>query len=594
MVVAVDVAAEQSEVSLTPSIEIRGPANADEGELAERAQALGLHPIAPRLMLARGIGSLDEQKAFIDPLLGRLRPPSTMAGFDAALAELIDARARRVRVGVFGDYDVDGVTSATILATYLEALGVEVVSRVAHREHGYGLGLDDARAFEEARCGLVVTADVGTSDIEAVQALVDRGIRTVVIDHHQVPEVAPPAHAFINPHQAGCGFPFKGLCSAGVAFYLCAALRTRLAQGGESSLPDPRGWLDLVAVATICDMMPLRDENRILVRAGLRHLDRRGRPGLRALLGRAKVDRAERLDEIHVGFKVGPRLNAPGRLGAAEPALRLLRARTDTEAEPLADQVEAINERRRRFTETTVAEAMALLAADPKLDQRSALVVAHHGWLPGVVGIAAAQVAEKYGRPALVLAIDEQAGVARGSVRSTGGVDVRAALGACGDLVDRYGGHAEAAGVTVPAANVDALVEAFDAAVAAQAGVVVDTSDREVVDCTLPLSAVDSELCEALRELGPFGTGFEPPRFHATGLKVERVRVLKEKHIALTVSQDAEQTVRRDAIAFGQAFHGLAPGDVIDCVFVPTIDHFRGEARLKMQIERLWKVPAVS
>lgn len=567
-----------------PRVELRCPefdpfAEPTAGTAAEP------HPLADALARARGVGDGPDWTAFFAPKLGHLRPPSAMAGFEQALDLLTHARTKGLRVGVFGDYDVDGVSTAAILTTYLEAVGVEVVARVAHRDRGYGLGIEDCEAMREAGVRVVVTGDLGTSDVEALAWLREHDMLTAVIDHHYVPTTLPPTNAFINPHQDGCGFPFKGLCSAGVAFYLCAGLRSALSKQGVSSLPDPRAWLDLVAIATVCDMMPLRAENRVLVSAGLRHLSRRTRPGLRALLAAAGVDEAVAVDEEHVGFKIGPRLNSPGRLGSAEPSLQLLRARTATEAKALADKVEMLNARRKRHTEQTVTEALALLLTDPMLEQRAGLVVAHDGWLPGVVGIAANGVVEQHGRPAAVLAVDREANEARGSVRSTGGADVRAALEACEPLLTRFGGHREAAGLSLRADHVDAFTEAFDVAIAEQGSAVGTPEDVETVDAELPLVVIDEELIAGMRAASPFGVGHEAPRFIARGLTVARVRVLKERHLAMTFRQE---DARAEAIAFGQASHAPSEGDRVDCIFVPVLDRFRGETRLKLHIQRFW------
>lgn len=574
-----------------PTLELRGRVHADHRDrVQEVAQRLGLPPLLAEMMLARGVDDEIAQRRLLQPRLSDLRRPDKMAGFPPALRLLETACRDRWRVGVFGDYDVDGVTTATILTTFLEALGVEVVARVAHRSRGYGLGLPDAEAFAEARVQLVITGDCGTSDVEALQWLMDRDLRTIVIDHHQVPEHMPPCDALINPHQPDCEFPFKGMCSAGVAFYLCAALRTRLAQSevgaGVGALPDPRAWLDLVALATVCDMMPLREENRVLVMQGLRRMTRGARPGLRALLSVAGIDPREALDEGHLGFTLGPRINAPGRLGPAEPALRLLRARSEAEAQPLAEQIETLNARRKRHQQETVAQALALLSAEPALEQRAALVVAHDRWLPGVVGIAAAGVAEHHRRPALVMAIDRESGVCRGSVRSYGSVDVRAALAECEDLLVRFGGHREAAGATVRLEHLPALIEGFDAAVARQRDGQPPALPTEVVDAILPLHAVDEDMVQSLRILGPYGVGFERPRFACDQAVVDGVRVLKDKHLALTVRQGS---VRRDAIAFGQAHHRLARGESIGFIFVPQQETWRGRSRLRLHVERLWR-----
>ncbi len=569
-----------------PRLELRGGERA-AGEVEALAKRLRVSPLAAALLLARGVADEVAQRRLLDPRLSDLRRPDAMAGFPAALALLEEACRDGLRVGVFGDYDVDGVSTATILATFLEALGVSVVARVAHRNRGYGLGLADAAAFVEAKVQLLVTGDCGTSDIEALQWLRDQGLRTVVIDHHQVPEQMPPTDALINPHQPGCAFPFKGMCSAGVAFYLCAALRTRLSQRGRAGLPDPRAWLDLVALATVCDMMPLVDENRVLVTHGLRLMNRSLRPGLAALLGASGQEHGT-IDETHLGFRVGPRINAPGRLGPAEPALRLLRARSEAEAMPLAEQIETLNARRKRHQQETVVQALALLAAEPELEARAALVVAHHGWLPGVVGIAAAGVAEHYRRPALVLAIDREAGVARGSVRSFDKVDVRAALVECKALLVRFGGHREAAGATVRVEHLAALTESFDAAVALQRTHAVGGAHAEIVDAVLPLAELDPDMVDSMRSLGPFGQGFAPPRFACDEAIVDSVRVLKDKHLLLTLRQG---TARCDAIAFGQApAVPLARGDRVGCIFTPELDHWRGQRRLRMHVERLWRL----
>lgn len=572
-----------------PTIVLRGEdETSDQDVVAADAEALGVPRVIAHLLRARGVVERDAQATMLEPRLASLRPPTDMAGFEAALGCIEDALTHRRRIGVFGDYDVDGVCTATILTTFLEALGATVVARVADRGRGYGLTVADAQSFAEAGAGLVLTGDCGTSDVEALSWLQEQGIARVVIDHHQVPERMPPADALINPHQPGCGFPFKGMCSAGVAFYLCAALRTRLAARGQGRLPDPRAWLDLVALATVCDMMPLHAENRVLVTHGLRLAEHRKRPGLAALLSQAGVEANEPLDESHFAFKLGPRLNAPGRLGSAEPSLRLLRARSEAEAAAVAEQIETLNATRKRHTERTVVEAMALLAADPKLQQRAALVVAHDGWLPGVVGIAAAQVTESQGRPALILAVDRARGEARGSVRTHGDIDVRAALGQCRDLLERFGGHRQAAGVTVKAEHIDALTEAFDAAVALQLGAMPQgPGDVEVVDARLPPRRVDGALVEAIDRLGPYGMGFAPPRFCCDEARVHSARVLKERHLSLVLDDGGEL---REAMAFSQAYTGVVGGDRIGCVYVPFIDRFRGQIRVRLRVERLWKL----
>ncbi|NVB41472.1 single-stranded-DNA-specific exonuclease RecJ [Pseudenhygromyxa sp. WMMC2535] len=558
-------------------------------QLHERAEELDVHPVVVELLVGREIEDLEAQRRFLSPRLGELTRPDSMAGYEAAVDLLTTARQRRWRVGVFGDYDVDGVTTTTILTTFLERLGVEIVAKVASREGGYGFGLEPAKALHEAGVDLVLTGDCGTSDHEALEWLRARDVPTVVIDHHQVPETMPPATALINPHQSGCDFPFKGLCSAGVGFYLAAGVRTALAKAEPSArenLPDPRAWLDLVALGTVCDMMPLVEDNRILVRHGLELMGQRRRPGVRELLRRARVEEGVSVDEGTLGFVMGPRINAPGRLGSAEPSLELLRARSPTEAEPLAARVEMFNSQRRSLQDKIVGEALALLAADPKSPRRSGLVVAREAWAPGIVGIAASGIVERYRRPTLVIGVDAGSGEARGSARSAAGVDVRAALAECGDLLRRFGGHKAAAGVSLDPANLPALVERFDRACAEQLGEEAGRDPIDEHDGELALEDIDLEYIAAIESLGPFGVGFPRPRYLCAGAKVVSTRIIKDRHLALVLAQGK---ARRDAIAFRQAGLPIARGDEIGLLFTPERNTFRGYDRVQLIVQRAWR-----
>jgi single-stranded-DNA-specific exonuclease len=376
------------------------------------------------------------------------------------------------------------------------------------------------------------------------------------------------------------------MCSAGVAFYLCAALRTRVARTTSQAPPDPRAWLDLVALGTVCDMVPLLEENHVLVRQGLERMQARERPGLRALLHRAGVDPVERVDEEHLAFRLGPRLNAPGRMGEAEPALVLLRARSTGEAMALAEQVETLNQRRKTAQARVVAEAQAMVEEDPGHDRRAGLVVAHEGWPAGVVGIAAADLVERHGRPAVVLAIDAATGEARGSARTSGGLDVYQALRACDGLLTRCGGHPQAAGLTLPASNVEALAEAFDRAVASQGGDM-EGDDAVLVDGTPDLSRVDDSLLHAIDGMGPFGVGFPPPLYLCEQAVVDGARVLKGSHLSLVLRQGK---ATHEGIAFRQADAGVERGDQVGFLYRPRFNTFRGRRRIQLDIKRIWRV----
>jgi len=558
---------------------------------ARLTRELGVHQATARCLVGRGVIEPARAQSFLKPRLADLRSPSGVAGiagFERAIERLVQALGAGERVGIFGDYDVDGVTTTALLTLYLRAIGLDVQPRVARRDAGYGFGEADARGFVERGCRLIVTCDCGTSDVPAILAARARGVDVIVLDHHQVPaqDEEHPAVALLNPHRADSSYPFRGFASVGLAFMLVAALRTRLREAGHfAARPDPdvRELLDLVAVGTIADMAPLSQENRTLVIAGLAKLAERRRPGLAALLDRAEVQRGKPLDEIDVSWRLGPRLNAPGRLGDAEPALRLLMAGDAAQAAAEVEVLESCNQRRRELQEKVVAEALA----DAELQaHRAAILVAREGWHPGVVGIVAAKLVEKYGRPVAVVALDAATGQGRGSVRTSGGVDVYRALAACSAELVRYGGHAAAAGLTVETGRVDALAEQFAAAVeAARAGAGSGTPVE--LDAEVGLGDVDEKLAREIQSLSPFGPGNEAPVIGARRARVRGSRRVGDgSHLKMQL--ECATTGREcSAIAFRMGDRDPGVGATIDVVFQPEISHYRGESRVELKVRDL-------
>jgi single-stranded-DNA-specific exonuclease len=393
-----------------------------------------------------------------------------------------------------------------------------------------------------------------------------------------VPERDPGAFALINPHQPGCGFPFKGLASVGVAFYLAASLRTRLRAAGREA-PDPRALLDLVAVGTIADLAPLSDENRVLVSAGLRELGRSARPGLRALVEAAGIDLSRGATTGHVSFKIAPRLNAPGRLGHAERALELLLATDALGALDAARACEESNTLRRALQDQVYAEAVALAEADLERAPRAALVVAGDGWPHGVVGIVAAKLVDRYRLPAVAVALDGASG--RGSARTPPGLHLYRALAACGSLLDRFGGHAAAAGLTVARDRLDAFREAFDAEARRARGEA--PAAAQPAEAEVDLDDVDERLAEELSRLGPFGMGNPEPLLETVAY-VERSRVVGDGHLQLSLRSGL---LARDAIAFRLAARDPGAGARVRAQFIPEIDWYRGEKRLRLRVQSL-------
>ncbi|HEX8951678.1 MAG TPA: DHHA1 domain-containing protein, partial [Polyangia bacterium] len=421
----------------------------------------------------------------------------------------------------------------------------------------------------------------GTSDHEALAAARARGVDVIIVDHHQVPERDPDALALINPHQASCRFPFKGLASVGVAFYLAAALRTRLRAAGFATLPDPRALVDLVAVGTIADLAPLTDENRILVHHGLARLRTQPRPGLAALARAAGLDGGvQRTTDI--SLRLAPRLNAPGRLGDAQPSLDLLLADADN-AEARAARLEAANVERRAVQERVLVEAMQQAEAQPD----GVIVVAGAGWHAGVVGIVAAKLVDRFARPSLVIALDEAARVGVGSARTVAGFHLHRALTSCAELLVRYGGHAAAAGLTIEARHLGELRTRLSAAARASFGGEAPAATLGV-DAEIALDAVDELLAEEVGRLEPFGVGNPEPVLGARGVTLERTRVVGESHLQVTLRDGLHA---RDGIGFWLAASDRSPapglGARVRAAFIPEIDTFRGVRRVRVRLRDL-------
>jgi len=580
-------------------------ADRDPAQVARLAQALGVREVTARCLANRGVEEAEAARSFLDPRLAELRPPAGLAGMDEAVVRLAAAVRNGETIGCFGDYDVDGVTTTALLSTWLRSLGAPVASRVARRDAGYGFGAADLDWFAGRGCSLIVTGDCGTSDRDTIAAAVARGIDVIVVDHHTVPPAdgePHPAFALVNPLRADSRFPFRGLASVGLAFYLAAALRTRLVADGFLATPaaragrpapDLRELLDLVALGTVADLVPLRGENRILTSVGLRRLAAGARPGLAALLAAAGLAGGAEIDERAVAWKLAPRLNAPGRLGDAEPALALLLAEDAASAARWVEQIEIANDERRALQERVVAEAVAEVdAAAAAGAAGDAVVVWGRGWPSGVVGIVAARLVDRYQRPTFVVGVDPATGIGRGSARSAGGVDLYRVLERCAPLLVRYGGHAAAAGLTVDEAHLPALREALGEAVRSEGGAVVAAAgggaatSEPVADAQVALGEVDLRLAEELGALAPFGKGNEPPLLVARGLLVcESRRVGDGSHLKLQLEDTAGD--RRGAIGFGLGEQDPGPGARIHVAFVPTASTWRGQRRVELELRGL-------
>ncbi len=516
------------------------------------AQRHDLPEILGRVLAARGVG-IDEAAEYLNPTLRALMPPpETLRDMESGARRIARAVMEGEPVGVIGDYDVDGTCSTAMMTQFLRACGLDPKVHIPHRvEEGYGPSIGAVDAFAEAGVRLAVTLDCGAMAHEVLAHAAARGLDTVVVDHHQMGEALPRAHAVINPNRPDDESGLGHLCAAGVAFMLIAAVARELGVAGfweTREKPDLLQWLDLVALATVCDVVPLRGLNRAYVRQGLRVMERRARPGLAALADVAGLKRKP--DVYALGFVLGPRINAAGRIGHASEALDMLTAPDMATAQRLAARLEKMNKARQeleqRLLEEATGEALKLGAGE---GERRPLVVAGKDWHPGVLGLIASRLKEKFSAPVIALGIDAARGAASGSARSVSGVDIgRAVARAVAEgVLEKGGGHAMAAGMSLDAARVDELRAFMEEAMRAELAGLPD-APRLAIDGALAAGGATADLVELLERAGPFGAGNPSPVFAFPAHRVSWASVVGGAHVKCTLKAGDGSTIR--AIAF--------------------------------------------
>lgn len=534
-------------------------------------------PCIAELLKRKGFRNTDEVRAFLQPRLSALSDPFLLSGMEAAVGRVFRALDNRERIVLFGDYDVDGVTSLTLLYEMLCGFGVTPELFLPLRiEEGYGLSRESVeRCWERHRPQLLIAVDCGTSSASEIRSLKDRGVDVIVLDHHEPKFRLPECAAVVNPKVTLNG-PFHYLCSAGLAFKLChAMLKTR-----RGSAFDLKASLELVALGTVADLVPLQEENRIFVRCGVREIEKSKRPGLRKLMEVAAVRVPIRAEDI--AYRLGPRLNAAGRLSTAERALRLLLTKDEEEATELAALLDAENRERQCVEKRINNEVEIELGKCYRPGNDAGIVVGARDWHPGVIGIIASRIARKYHRPTIVIAFDSE-GVGKGSGRSVEGFSLIEALERCQPWLEKFGGHEMAAGLTMCEANLPRFIEAFGEA-AHSLTKPENVQPRLRLEHELSFPELTNELLHWHQVLEPFGNGNRIPLFLARAIEpVTEPQVLKEKHLVLRLRQKKSH---RRAIFFDGALEPL-PSPPWDMAFRIHADVYQGETRLQIQVEAL-------
>ncbi len=554
------------------------PSRAPRWILAETNGALELCGSAciSRLLQGRGLTTSEEATEFLRPRLNRLSDPFLLPQMRAAVDRILLALTNRERIVLYGDYDVDGVTSLALLFEILSAYGATPALFLPSRmEEGYGLSREGIeRCWQLHQPQLLIAVDCGTSSCAEIAEIGARGADVIVLDHHEPKAERPNCVALVNPKAAGDG-AFSYLCSVGIVFKLGhALLKTSPLEGF-----DLRRRLDLVALGTVADIVPLQGENRILVHHGAREIAQGRLVGLSKLMEVAAV-RPPIVSE-HIGFRLGPRLNAAGRLTSAEKALRLLLSADESESAALAAELDAQN-RERQTLEREIVRAAEACIAERNLETGAAIVLGERGWHPGVLGIVASRIARKYHRPTLIVGFDG-AGLGKGSGRSIPGLSLVVALGRCSEWLEKFGGHEMAAGLTMREENLPVFARAFEA-VCRELLSAEDLEPRLQLDHELTLAELNWDLLRWHELLQPFGNGNPQPLFLARAVEpVVTPRVLKEKHLVLRLRQNGRH---QRAIYFGGAENPL-PAPPWDIAFRIGADEYQGEVRLQMQVEAI-------
>jgi single-stranded-DNA-specific exonuclease len=524
------------------------------------SEALGIHPIMAQLLINRQITSPSQAKVFLSADMAALNNPFLLTDMDRVVARIEQAQKNSEKVLIYGDYDVDGVTSSALLRRLFNHLGIKAINYIPHRmEEGYGLNQDVAEFAKSQGIHLLITVDCGINAFAPIEAIKAAGIDVIVIDHHEPDgNKLPPAFAVINPKRPDCLYPFKNLSAVGLVAKLMQAIL------GEVPAQD----LDLVTLGTVADVVPLVGENRIFVKNGLAVLEHTKKCGLQALLEVSKIA-GKKMRPYYIGYILGPRLNAAGRMDSATVSLDLLLSENPADAYALACSLEAHNSTRQKMQSEVVEEALEMIEADDLLKSQNIIVVHKEGWHKGVLGIVASRIVDKYYRPTVVISVED--GIGTGSARSVAGFHLHEALGHCAGFLENYGGHKRAAGLRLKDDNIAVFRQAmndFAQQVSAQETFVPTLE----VDCEIPLGMIDLDLVQNIGSLEPHGEGNPAPVFCSRALTVKSPPLVLGKDTLKFWASDGTKNVSAVGFGMGSFRDRVKLGSQVDLAYTLAID----------------------
>ena len=523
----------------------------DRDSVNKIGEALGCSKILATLLVNRGITTPENARTFLFPALKHLADPFSLKGMNRAVARISQAIKGDEKILVFGDFDADGVTSTTLVVDFLTRSNAEVSWYIPHRQkEGYSLKPEHIEMAVLQKTDLIITVDCGSDSFQAIEKANLEDIDVIVTDHHEVPTSPPPAFTLINPKSPNCQSGLSYLAGVGVAFYLIIALRKYLREKGfYQDIPEPnlRDYCDLVALGTIADMVPLKNENRIMAVTGINVLREGKRPGFNAIAQVSKISK-ELLDSDDISFRMAPRINAAGRMSHARICVDLLTSREEARAEQSAAILDSLNRKRQETELAILQEIEKMLESSPRLLERCSLVLWHDHWNPGVLGIAASKTARLYHKPTvLITTIGDQA---TGSCRSVNNINIYDALCGCSQFLERFGGHTMAAGLSLRSDQLPAFAQAFDDKIreSAPSGAFEKTIS---IDCALNLEEINEELINEVDKLRPFGSGNPEPLFSCPNVKVVSSTIIGTRHLKMILeSKEPSKPGRMEALHY--------------------------------------------
>lgn len=552
----------------------------DEQKSAELAELLHVHPVIGKILFLRNVRSYQEARVFFRPTLEDLHDPFLMSGMETATMRIIDAITSKEKILVYGDYDVDGTCSTSLLYLFFKRLEANVDYYIPNRlKEGYGVSINGIDYAVSSGASLMITVDCGITAVEETAYANSKGLQVIICDHHQPKEILPDALAVLDPLKPGCEYPFKYLSGAGVAFKLVQGICKRI---GKKEYP--MEYLDLVALAGAADIVPLVDENRILVKEGLAQINNTPRPGIRALIENARLEPGK-MTSGQVVFTIAPRINAVGRMSDAKTAVELLITDDNSRARELASILEEENRQRRKIDEDTLTRAVNMLDSEYGDNIPDTLVLHNNEWHPGVIGIVASRLVEKYYKPTIMLTTID--GVAKGSARSISKFNIYEALKECEDLLLHFGGHEAAAGLAVELDKVDEFRKKFNEIVSGKLNGS-DTSPTIDVDAKISFEDLTPKFMRLIEQFAPFGPANMRPTFWLENVTVkDNPRLIKDKHLIMTVAQKGSDKVF-DAVGFNmpEYYRRIFKGEkVFDLAFTIDIasNYSRSFAQLKIK-----------